>query len=106
DASALSAFGAESLLIGGIRTTTANGTSVTVTTNNIAVDNMGTPLTGPDLILVANKNLTLVNGADVEQSGTLAGSADSLLIGNASVAGSGDGVLLRVSADPAASIAR
>jgi hypothetical protein len=94
DASALSAFGAESLLIGGIRQTTAGGTTVSVTTNNITVDNAGAPLTGPDVILVANKNLSVADGSDIEQAGKLAGPADSLIFGNASVAGSGDGVLL------------
>jgi hypothetical protein len=105
DSSALSAFGAESLLIGGIRQTTADGTAVTVTTNNITVDNAGAPLTGPDVILVANQNLTLAANSDIEQHGSLT-SADSLVLGNPDVAGSGDGVLLRVSADPLAQIAR
>jgi filamentous hemagglutinin len=106
DASALSAFGAESLLIGGIRQTTSTGTSVTVTTDNITVDNAGAPLTGPDVILVANKSLTLADGSDIEQSGALSSSADSLLIGSANTPGSGDGVLLRVSADQSAKLTR
>ncbi len=105
DASAISAFGAESLLIGGIRHTTADGTAVTVTTNNIMVDNAGAPLTGPDIILVANQNLTLAPNSDIEQHGSLT-SADSLFLGSSDVAGSGNGVLLRVSADPLAQIAR
>jgi filamentous hemagglutinin len=105
DSSAISAFGAESLLIGGIRHTTAGGTAVTVTTNNIVVDNAGAPLTGPDIILVANQNLTLDANSDIEQRGSLT-SADSLLLGRSGVAGSGNGVLLRVSADPLAQIAR
>jgi filamentous hemagglutinin len=106
DSSALSAFGAESLLIGGIRQTTADGTAVAVTTDNITIDNAGSPLTAPDLILVANQNLNVAAGADIESSGTVAGSADSLLFGNSDTAGSGDGVVLRVSADPSAQIAR
>jgi filamentous hemagglutinin family protein len=105
DSSALSAFGAESLLIGGIRQTTADGTGVTVTTNNITVDNAGAPLIGPDVILVANQNLTVTAHSEIEQHGSLT-SADSLLLGNSDVTGSGNGVLLRVSADPLAQIAR
>ncbi len=41
DSSQLTNFGAASLLIGGYRTTTVSGTSVTVTTNNLVVDNNG-----------------------------------------------------------------
>jgi filamentous hemagglutinin family protein len=102
----LSRFGAESLLIGGIRQTGASGTVVTVKTSNITVDNAGAPLRAPDIILVATKTLTLEAGAVVEQGGSLAGRADTLLLGNANTAGSGNGVLLRVSADPLAQISR
>ncbi len=105
NSSELSAFGAESLLIGGFRTFSSAGTGVTVTADAITVDNAGTPLSVPDLILVANRNLTLAPGADIEASGSLS-SATPLLFGNSSVSGSGDGVLLRVSADPSASISR
>ncbi len=102
----LSRFGAESLLIGGTRQLGTSGTVVTVKTSNITVDNAGAPLRAPDVILVANNTLTLEAGAAIEQSGTLAGRADNLLLGNASTPGSGNGVLLRVSADPLAQISR
>ena len=105
NSSELSAFGAESLLIGGFRTTSSTGTTVTVTTDEITVDNAGAPLSVRDLILAANSNLTLAPGADIEASGSLS-SATSLQFGNLSIPGSGDGVLLRVSADPNASISR
>ena len=59
DASALSAFGAESLLIGGTRQDSADGTAVTVVTNNVTIDNAAAPLSGPDVIVVANQSLTL-----------------------------------------------
>ena len=42
----------------------------------------------------------------VEQTGTASGTADTLLLGNANVLGSGNGVLLRVSSDPTAQIVR
>src|SRR5262249_5302562 len=66
----------------------------------------GARLSAADLILVANQSLTLASNADVEQTGTLGGPADRLLLGNSEVAGSGNGVLVRVSSDPAAQIAR
>ena len=106
DASQLSAFGADSLLIGGMRQGGAQGTSVTVTSANVTVDNAGSPLLGRDVILAANKKLTLAPGADVEQVGALSTGGESLLLGNAESAGSGDGVLLRVSNDASASITR
>ena len=106
DASELSSFNAESLLIGGVRQTGAAGTTVIVQTGNVAVDNPGTPLTGPDIILVANHQLTLAPGAVIEASGALSGNAETILLGDASQAGSGNGVLLRVGADLAATISR
>ena len=106
DSSDLSAFGADSLLIGGYRTTTTAGTSVTVTTDSLTVDNSGSVLQGPDVILVSNQALTLDAGAAVEQSGTLSSPAETLLLGNASVPGGGDGALLRATSDPSAQIIR
>ncbi len=102
----LSAFGADSLLIGGIREFGANGATIAVRTGNLTVDNAGTALTGPEIILAANKALTLDAGAIVEQTGDLRGGGDTLFLGNASVPGSGDGVLLRVTADADARVVR
>lgn len=106
----LSNFNADSLLIGGYtgQATTA-GTPVTVTTGNLVVDNSGdgNALSGPDIILVANDNLMLDAGARVEQgTRTLSSSAPTFVLGNSSVAGSGDGALLRVSSDSSAKFSR
>ena len=106
NASELNAFGAESLLIGGVRATAGQGTAITVKTDNITVNNPGTPLAGAEIILAANKSLTLAPGAAVTQTTALATPADVLLFGNATVAGSGDGTVLRVSGDPTAQIIR
>ncbi len=106
DAASLSAFGAESLLIGGKRSFSADGTVVSATTANITVDNAGAPLTGPDVILVANQSITLAPSSVISQSGTLSGTADTLIIGAKDTAGSGNGVLIRVSADPFAAVSR
>ena len=103
-AAELSSFNA-SLLIGGIQQTDSTGTRVTVQTGNITVDNSATPLKGPDIILVANHQLTLAPGANIEASGALSGTAETILLGN-STPGSGNGVLLRVSADPTATSSR
>lgn len=89
DSAELSSFGAESLLIGGIRQPGTNGTTVSVTTNSLTVDNAGAPLKSPEVILVSNVNLTLAPGSDIEQSGKLSGLADTLQFGSSSSAGSG-----------------
>ncbi len=106
DASQLTGFGAQSLLIGGMRQTTAAGTTLEVASNYVTVDNAGAPLTGPDITLVAKQGITLTTHAEMESSGTLTGSADKLLLGTSGASGSGDGVLLRVSADSGASVLR
>ncbi len=106
DAAELSAFGAESLLVGGVRTAGAGGVSVAVRTGNLTVDNRGAPLTGSDLILVANQTLALAAGAGLGQSAALPGAADTLLLGSAAAAGSGNGVLVRVSGNVSAPVVR
>ena len=106
DSQLLSSFGAESLLIGGVRTIGANGTTVTVKTPNLTVDNAGAPLVAPDIILAAKRSLTLAPGAVVSASGALPAGADNLFIGDAAVSGSGDGTLLRATGDTEAQIFR
>ena len=107
DANSLTGFGADSLLIGGIRgTAEASGTAVTAMTSNIYVDNNSSaPLTGPDIILVSKDNIDVAPGAVIEQVGTLV-NAPSLVIGNADTLGSGDGTSLRVSSDPTVGVTR
>jgi filamentous hemagglutinin family protein len=100
DASLLTSFGAESLLIGGIRTEGDGGTSVTVKTGNLTVaNNARSPLSGSEIILAANDTLTLRPRAVVEQSGVMRSDAQTLLL-------DGDGALLRVSSDSSAQILR
>ena len=105
DSAELSAFSAESLLIGGLRQTTSEGTVVSVSTNSIVVNNDGNPLTGSGISLVANNSITLTSGSVVQASGTGA-TADTLIFGDDTTAGSGNGVLLRVSTDSRALISR
>lgn len=107
DASSLSAIGAGSLLIGGVRNTGTDGTHITVRTNNLTVDNSGTPLSGPEVLLVANQVLEVRPGSVISQStGSAITKAETLILGNATTAGSGNGALLRVSSNPNASITR
>ena len=105
DAAQLSSFNAESLLIGGLRQDTTDGTVVSVSSDNIVVNDAGSPLNGSGITLVANDSLTVTSGSVVEATGTTA-IADPLILGNADTPGSGNGALIRVSTDPNASITR
>jgi len=103
----LDAFGAGSLLIGGIRTQTSDGTVIDPLSNNVYVENDSTTaLSGRSIIIVANRTLELAAGADVEQSGQVFSGGENYIIGSSSVAGSGDGALLRVTGDPNATLTR
>ena len=81
DPATLDQFGAESLLIGGKRVSGSQGVTIEVVADSLTVDNAGAPLKAPEIILAANLSLTLAPGADVEQSGQLSGTADTLLLG-------------------------
>jgi len=102
NASLLSSFGAESLLIGGTRQIGSSAVTITVNTPNITVENAGAPLVGPEIILAANDGITLDPGAAIIQTGSIPQGGLypylPILIGNSAMAGSGDGVLLRVGA--------
>src|SRR5262249_36209751 len=102
----LSTFGADSLLIGGFRQSNSDGSLVTVTTGNVEGDNFGSPLTGADIILVANSSVMIDPRSEMDQAGTLAAPAETLLLGDEMTAGTGNGALLRVSSDPTAQIMR
>ena len=106
DASALSGFGAESLLVGGVRELSSQGATVSVRASQITVDNAGAPLSGPDLILVAKEKVTLAPGARLEQKGEISGESERLLLGTTGVAGSGNGALVRVAAASSSGVQR
>ncbi len=91
-ASLLNSFDAESLFLGGERIDVANGTFVRTLSSGIFLDNAGTPLVGPEIVLSANRLITLAPGSSVIQRGSLGGEADRLLLRQ-------DGVLVRVSSD-------
>lgn len=106
----LNSFRAESLMIGGTRQTEADGEFVSVRTGGLTLDNQGHPLTGPEIILVANQRLTLAPGAEIQQSKNESIQADTLLLGRVDSVGSiltsGDGLLLRATGDLSARIVR
>ncbi len=106
DAAGLSRFGAASLLVGGMRTATSEGSDITVTTRNLTVDNAGSPLAGSDIILAARENLTVAEDAVIRSTGSGSAPAVALSLGSVDSLGSGDGALLRVAAAQSAPVAR
>lgn len=105
DVNTLNSFGAESLLIGGFRSFGPDGVSVTANTSSLTLDNAGTPLAGKDVILVSREILTLAeDSAIISADEDLA--LDSILLGNAGIAGSGNGALVRVSANASGGVSR
>ena len=86
DATLLSGWTAESLIIGGERTSTG---TVNVRTSRLTLDNAGAPLRGTDIVLAATQNVTLAAGSVLTQTGTQ-NTADSFVV-------NGNGALVRVS---------
>jgi len=99
NASLLNSFGAGSLLIGGQRHFSNEGTSIEVRTKNLTVNNAGSALTGSDITLVATDELVLQNGSQVLASGSASEAADPFAL-------TGRGALVRVSSDAGAQITR
>lgn len=97
----LNATGAALVVLGG-RTNASSGL-LDVTANSVVVDNADTPLAVNDLVLVANNAVTLQAGSTIAApaptTGATAIAAPTLTL-------SGDGALLRVSADAAATSVR
>ncbi|VVC83085.1 filamentous haemagglutinin family protein [Sideroxydans sp. CL21] len=107
--SMLNNLGAESLLIGGVRTQTLTGTSIAVGADTVRVDNAGSVLAGPEIILAANNAVTVKAGSDIEGKGTFSGQASNITIANVNANGTsayGDGALLRVSSAAQVTVAR
>lgn len=89
DAASLNGLGAESIALGGIRGRNTDGTTLDVAASEVVLDNAGTALAAPDLILAATDKVTLAENAEL--TATSGGkAADDLTT-------AGDGALLRVS---------
>ena len=98
DTADLNATGASLLVIGGRR----EGVNLQASAAEVIVDNAGQALKGADIVLVANERVELRAGAAVQATGTRAATASNADALNLS----GDGALLRVSNDAAASSVR
>ncbi len=95
----LNATTAALLVIGGTRS--ADGSQLTTGASTVTLDNGSDALKGADLVLLARDSVELKPGASIVANATSStGASDQVL------ALQGDGALLRVSADPAATTMR
>ncbi|WP_168355814.1 filamentous haemagglutinin family protein [Sphingomonas gei] len=76
----LNAFGAESLLIGGVRSQGATNMELTVSSSDVVVDNAGSVLYGPELLFASQGDIHVLAGAKIENRGTISGSSGDLRI--------------------------
>ncbi len=95
----LNSWGAESLLIGGVRRRTNGATVVEVRTSDLILDNPGASLSAPDVTLASRVGLTLSAGSSVVATGTLSEAADVFTI-------TGNGALLRTAVRGGAAVTR
>lgn len=102
--SLLNSFGADSLLIGGVRTQSQGGITVSTSTKNLTLDNEGAPLSGNDIILTASENLILAENSAITASGNR--SIGSITLGSEATLGSGNGSLVRVSSSAQDTVTR
>ena len=79
DPQQLDSLGAESILLGGVRTFGAGSTSVAVNSSNVEIGE-GVSLTAPEVTLVANTSLTLDSGSVVKASGATLTANESLKV--------------------------
>ncbi|WP_244109339.1 filamentous haemagglutinin family protein [Burkholderia anthina] len=102
-ADALDSLNAGSLLIGGTRTATTKGVTITPIANSIVVSNDGnTSLKGPEILLVTKTDASgtdpnAANGLRVDAGASIAADGDYPAAKDQPIAIAGDGALLRVS---------
>ena len=87
-----------SLLLGGTRTITGQGTRIDAFAQSVTLDK-NVSLTGPEVLMVARDRVNLDEGSFLQAAGNVSGAPDSLLL-------AGGDALLRVSTADVASIGR
>ncbi|WP_396332882.1 filamentous haemagglutinin family protein [Burkholderia anthina] len=102
-ADALDSLNAGSLLIGGTRTATTKGVTITPIANSVVVSNDGnTSLKGPEILLVTKTDASGTdpngaNGLRIDAGASIAADGDYPAAKDQPIAIAGDGALLRVS---------
>jgi filamentous hemagglutinin len=92
---ALNAFGAESLLIGGVRNRQGAVTHIEVHSPKITVDNAGSRLSAGDVTIATTGDLIIADDAEILATGKLTARAETFQF-------AGNGSLVRVAANPTA----
>jgi len=109
-AEALNALGAESLLLGGLRDSQADGTHLTVGANTVTLRNDSAhALSGSEIILAARDKVLVDTGAAITGEGSLSRAPGNLLVNNTDTSGKTvgtDGALLRISGGAPVSVTR
>ena len=83
DAGQLSAFGSESLLLGGTRKQTVSGLEVDAVASNVVIATDGsaaTALVAPEILLASEQIIDIASGSIVEARGTIGGGSGNILI--------------------------
>jgi filamentous hemagglutinin family protein len=111
DARQLTALGMESLLIGGVRTDKADGTTaLEVTASSIKVaNNAAAPLSGPEIVLAvdgAGATIALEDGATIVASGGGSGQRTGDYVIDGRGGATGQGALVRVASGADRDVAR
>lgn len=92
--SGLNSLGAQSLLIGGRRTTSSSGDQLIVGAERVELRNSAAAtLLAPEIILAAKQQVVARSGSSIRSQGTLDNSAGALRV-------NGDGALLRIAEAP------
>ena len=104
--SVLNSMDAESLLVGGLRRYTSSGTEVNVRANSVIINNSGSSLEVPEIILVAKSSLSVTSGSQLKSSGPQTTSSENLILSKVSSTQNGESALLRVSDNAQASYSR
>lgn len=106
DSALLSGFNAESILVGGRRVTDSSGTWIETNAPKVTIDNQGSVWSGQEMLVVAKNDLNVSIGAKIISSSTTKSTTETLLVGSADRAGSGDGALLALSNQTQLSVER
>lgn len=96
-ADSLTRLGAESLLLGGRRSSSSDGTTIDVSAQSVTID-AGTALSAPEIVLAAADTVTVQSNATLTATGEVS-TADTYLV-------DGDSAVLRLAAGDQAEIRR
>jgi hypothetical protein len=99
NSAALTAWGAESLLLGGRRYRIGSETHVEARTTNITLNNPGDTLTAGDITLLSKARTIITHGSAIAAAQTAVPAVDPFTV-------SGDGTFTRVSSDAGATFTR